>query len=102
MNTDIEAVVEEFKRLGGDDDFLESTDKKDLPEPNLTRGYNWPETRNELDPDSIIDWLRTALSKAKEETARAIFSGATIELDGKFYKISDADAYTFLTNNNDN
>ena len=35
-----------------------------------------------------------------EEVKRAIFSGATVEIDGKFYKVSDADAYRFITNPN--
>lgn len=42
-----------------------------------------------------------ALSRAEgwEDAIRAIFSGDTVELDGKFYKISNADAYRFTTSN---
>jgi hypothetical protein len=61
-NPSVEEVVEEFKKLGGDDEYLNYAEKDDLPTGHLTRGYHWPESKNELDPDEIIDWLRTTLT----------------------------------------
>lgn len=50
----------------------------------------------------LRDFIRKEkeLSRAEgwEDAIRAVFSGGTVGLDGKFYKISNADAYRFITN----
>lgn len=40
--------------------------------------------------------LEEAVQKAREEAIVAIFSGATIEYKGRFFKISDQDALNFI------
>jgi len=44
--------------------------------------------------------LKVFISQEKEkcfkETVKAIFSGGTIEYEGKFFKVSNADAFNFI------
>lgn len=58
---DPEAAVAEFERLGGDDNLLNYCD---TPRPPLCRNQEWPESKYELDPDKVKDWLRAALDAA--------------------------------------
>lgn len=50
----------------------------------------------ETDTQAIKSFIHHQLQKAREEAIVAIFSGATIEYKGRFFKISDQDALNFI------
>ncbi len=71
LNTILKEVGEIFDKLGGED-LLGGYDLevKDLPEGNLTRGYRWPETCHELDPDKVKTFLLKEVERAYEAGRR--------------------------------
>lgn len=87
-----ETMEERFDRLGGEE-LLEDFDEIPLPEGHLTRGFNWPETKRELDTKKVKDFMRQeialAVQKREEELREKIekiiqderFSGAPYVLN---------------------
>lgn len=55
----------EFDRLGGEE-VLEDYDEVPLPEEHLTRGFNWPETKRELDPEKVKSFIHQLLERKAE------------------------------------
>jgi hypothetical protein len=55
-----DGIVEEFEKLGGDDDLLQHVDDD---APPMCRPYQWPESPFELDPDKVKDFIRAALAR---------------------------------------
>ena len=47
--------------------------------------------------DALAEAISYGAERGWKEALKAIFSGDTVELDGKFYKISNKDAYNFIS-----
>lgn len=77
--------IKEFENLGGDD-LLEHWDNNPLPESHLTRGFDYPETARELDPDKVINFIKQSFIQiCKSEIKR---------LDGNMF-VDSAEAGQF-------